>query len=51
MWSRPALVRQARATLEALEAMQHAGDAQVDLFAAPPAPAARREQAVGGASR
>ena len=32
------LVRQARATLEALEAQQHAGDAQVDLFA--PAPAA-----------
>ncbi len=29
------LVRQARATLEALEAQQHAGDAQVDLFAAP----------------
>jgi DNA mismatch repair protein MutS len=33
----PALVRQARATLEALEAHQRAGDAQVDLFAAPPA--------------
>jgi DNA mismatch repair protein MutS len=32
------LVRQARATLEALEAQQHAGNAQVDLFA--PAPAA-----------
>jgi len=32
-----ALVRQARATLEALEAQQRAGDAQVDLFAAPPA--------------
>ncbi len=31
-----ALVRQARATLEALEAQQRAGDAQVDLFAAPP---------------
>ena len=30
------LVRQARATLEALEAQQRAGDAQVDLFAAPP---------------
>jgi DNA mismatch repair protein MutS len=32
-----ALVRQARATLEALETQQRAGDAQVDLFAAPPA--------------
>ncbi len=31
-----ALVRQARSTLEALEAQQRAGDAQVDLFAAPP---------------
>ena len=31
------LVRQARATLEALEAQQHAGDAQIDLFAAAPA--------------
>jgi DNA mismatch repair protein MutS len=30
-------VRQARATLEALEAMQQAGDSQVDLFAPPPA--------------
>ena len=30
------LVRQARATLEALEAKARAGDAQVDLFAAPP---------------
>jgi len=37
------LVRQARATLEALEAQQRLGQAQVDLFAAPapaPAPAA-----------
>ena len=33
------LVRQARHTLEALEALQHAGNAQVDLFAAAPAPA------------
>jgi DNA mismatch repair protein MutS len=33
------LVRQARATLEALEAKARAGDAQVDLFAAPPEPA------------
>ena len=32
------VVRQARATLEALEAQQRAGDAQVDLFAEPPAP-------------
>jgi len=34
------LVRQARATLEALEAKAAAGQAQVDLFAAPPAPPA-----------
>ncbi len=33
----PALIRQARATLEALEAKAQAGAAQVDLFAAPPA--------------
>ena len=31
------IVRQARATLEALEAQSRAGQAQVDLFAAPPA--------------
>jgi DNA mismatch repair protein MutS len=35
-----ALVRQARATLEALEAQQAAQSAQVDLFAAAPPPAA-----------
>jgi DNA mismatch repair protein MutS len=40
------LVRQARHTLEALEALQHAGDAQVDLFAAPPPPAAQPAGAV-----
>jgi DNA mismatch repair protein MutS len=34
------LVRQARATLEALETRATAGDDQFDLFAAPPAPAA-----------
>jgi DNA mismatch repair protein MutS len=34
-----ALVRQARATLEALEAKAQAGAAQVDLFAPPPAAA------------
>jgi DNA mismatch repair protein MutS len=34
----PAVVRQARATLEALEAQAQAGQAQVDLFAAPAAP-------------
>jgi DNA mismatch repair protein MutS len=33
------LVRQARATLAALETQQQAGDAQVDLFAVPNAPA------------
>ena len=31
------LVRHARASLEALEAQKHAADAQIDLFAAPPA--------------
>ena len=31
------LVRQARATLESLESHRHAGDLQIDLFAAPPA--------------
>jgi DNA mismatch repair protein MutS len=37
----PALVRQARATLEALEAQRTATQAQIDLFAAmPPAPVA-----------
>lgn len=36
------LVRQARATLEALEAQQRASDAQIDLFA-PPAPLPERE--------
>jgi len=40
------LIRQARGTLEALEAQQRAGDAQIDLFAPPPAapepPAAAR---------
>jgi DNA mismatch repair protein MutS len=34
----PSLVRQARATLESLEAQQHAQALQVDLFAAPPPP-------------
>ncbi len=43
------LVRQARHTLEALEALQHAGDAQVDLFAAPPAPPAPAAGAVDAA--
>ena len=46
----PAVVRQARATLEALEAKAQAGQAQVDLFALPPAPPAaepsRVEQAL-----
>jgi DNA mismatch repair protein MutS len=35
----PALIRQARATLEALERQQEASDPQVDLFAAAAAPA------------
>ncbi len=34
-----ALIRQARHTLDALETHSRAGDAQVDLFAAPPTPA------------
>ncbi len=33
------LLRQARATLEALETSKHAADAQIDLFASPTAPA------------
>ncbi len=33
------LIRQARATLDALEAQQHADQAQIDLFAAPAEPA------------
>jgi DNA mismatch repair protein MutS len=43
------LVRQARATLEALEAQQRAADAQFDLFAvssAPPAPVAAERSAL-----
>jgi DNA mismatch repair protein MutS len=36
----PGLVRQARATLQALETQSRAGDTQVDLFAPPPAPVA-----------
>ncbi|MDP2004423.1 MAG: DNA mismatch repair protein MutS [Rubrivivax sp.] len=41
-----ALVRQARATLEALEAKAQAGQAQVDLFAPPPALPAAEPTAV-----
>ena len=44
-----ALVRQARATLEALEAKARAGDLQVDLFAAPPAASAPEPSAVDAA--
>jgi DNA mismatch repair protein MutS len=43
------LVRQARATLEALEAQQKAGQAQVDLFAAPPEAHAPEPSAVEAA--
>jgi DNA mismatch repair protein MutS len=43
------LVRQARHTLEALETQAQAGQPQVDLFAAPPAPAAVPESALAGA--
>jgi DNA mismatch repair protein MutS len=41
-----ALVRQARATLEALEAKAQSGQAQVDLFAPPPAAASAEPSAV-----
>jgi len=44
-------VRQARATLEALEAQQRAGQAQVDLFAAPAAPPAAPDSDVESALR
>jgi DNA mismatch repair protein MutS len=44
-----ALIRQARATLEALEAKAAAGQAQVDLFAPPPAAAAPEPSAVDAA--
>jgi DNA mismatch repair protein MutS len=47
----PSLIRQARATLEALEAQQRAGHAQVDLFAVPPAPAAAAPSDVEDALR
>jgi DNA mismatch repair protein MutS len=44
-----AVVRQARAALEALETQAQAGQAQVDLFAAPPAAAAPETSAVEAA--
>ncbi|HET9820518.1 MAG TPA: DNA mismatch repair protein MutS [Burkholderiaceae bacterium] len=44
-----AVVRQARAALEALEANQRAAQAQVDLFAAAPAPAAAPPSALADA--
>ena len=40
------LVRQARSALEALEKQQKAGDAQIDLFAAPPETAEQQASAV-----
>ena len=40
------VLRQARATLEALEAQQRAADSQIDLFAAPPAAADTRSSDV-----
>jgi len=43
------LIRQARATLEALEAQQAAQSAQVDLFAAPPPEPAREVTAIDAA--
>ena len=43
------LVRQARATLEALEAKASAGNAQFDLFAAPPPMAAQEPSALDAA--
>jgi DNA mismatch repair protein MutS len=44
-----AVVRQARAALEALEANQRAADLQVDLFSAPPSPAGVAPSAVDDA--
>jgi DNA mismatch repair protein MutS len=44
-----AVVRQARAALEALEANQRAADAQVDLFAAPPTAAVATPSPLGDA--
>jgi DNA mismatch repair protein MutS len=43
------VVRQARSALEALESRQRESQAQVDLFAAPPAPAAAEPSAVEAA--
>ncbi len=43
------LVRQARATLEALETQQRAGDAQIDLFATPAAMDVREPSAIDNA--
>ena len=40
------LLRQARATLEALETSKHAADAQIDLFAAPAPPATAEPSAL-----
>jgi DNA mismatch repair protein MutS len=40
------LLRHARASLEALEAQKHLADAQIDLFAAPPAPPVTEPSAV-----
>ena len=45
----PTLIRQARATLEALEAKAQAGQAQVDLFAAPPEAARAEPSALAAA--
>lgn len=42
----PAVIRQARAALEALEARGRADDPQVDLFATPPEPAAAEPSAL-----
>ncbi len=42
----PAVIRQAHAALEALQARAEAGQAQVDLFAAPPPPAPREASPV-----
>jgi DNA mismatch repair protein MutS len=43
------VLRQARASLDALEAQQRDADAQVDLFAAPPAPAVHEPSRVEAA--
>ncbi|WP_416222147.1 DNA mismatch repair protein MutS [Sphaerotilus sp.] len=46
----PAVLRQARQTLDTLEAQQHAGEAQIDLFAPAPEPEPEPASAAGASS-